>query len=152
MVDVNKIIEKFLLLEDLFHVGVVGYSSQKFDEKKAEELLKNEFEKLKQSGKNISIVSGLTDLGIPKIAYKLAKQFGFFTVGIACEKAYEYDCFPVDKKIIIGEDWGDESQTFLKQIEMLIRIGGGKQSLAEVEEAKKKGVTIIEYELESEKN
>lgn len=78
-----------------------------------------------------TICSGLTDLGIPALAYKFAKRLGLRTIGIACSKATEHSCFPVDEKIIVGDDWGAESETFLKKIDALVRIGGGKQSETE---------------------
>lgn len=81
------------------------------------------------------LVSGLTDCGIPGIAYhmfsipdsKYAK-----TVGIACSKANEYPQFPVDERHIIGDEWGDESEFFIDYIDALVRIGGGEQSHREV--------------------
>ena len=129
-------------------VGVVGYSDKKFDKKAALELLRQGFDELIGSRKNVEIVSGLTDLGIPGIAYKEAVERGYRTVGIACKKASEYKCFECDESIILGEEWGDESGRFLEYIDVLIRVGGGKQSLAEVKSAKKMGKEVKEYELE----
>ena len=70
-------------------------------------------------------------------------------MGIACEKAKEYDLFPVDKKIIVGKEWGDESETLLNNIDVLVRIGGGKQSLREVKQFQETGKPVIEHELEA---
>lgn len=134
-------------------VGVVGYSSGKFDKERAEHLvfaalnvLYNRYEG------NMTIVSGLTDLGIPGLAYQYAKRENLKTVGIACAKAEEYKCFPVDKRVIVGKDWGDESQYFLSSIDFMVRVGGGPQSHNEVREFKKMHgeKNIIEYELERE--
>ena len=139
--------------KDIFSIGVVGYSAQKFDVNKASLMLERAIlDIIKGKDKvNIEIVSGLTDLGIPSLAYRLAKRHKLKTIGIACSKAKEYKCFKVDKKIIIGKEWGDESTQFLKYCDMLIRIGGGKQSLKEVDEFKKMGKPLIEFELEAEK-
>src|ERR1035437_4751082 len=125
-----------------FNVGVIGYSNQKFDNKKAKELIVGSFdavEKIAQSF-DISIVSGLTDVGIPSLAYKEAVKRGWKTIGVACEKAKEYDIFAVDETIIVGKEWGDESEIFLSMIDFLIKIGGGKQSKKEIEEARKNGI------------
>lgn len=90
------------------------------------------------------MVSGLTNLGVPKIAYELSKkgshnkEIFVKTVGFACTKAKDYPQFPVDAKYIIGNDWGDESQEFLAYIDGLIRIGDGKQSIKECNEFKLK--------------
>jgi hypothetical protein len=56
--------------------------------------------------------------------------------------------YPVDvPPIIVGDNWGDESKTFLDSIDMLVRVGGGKQSLEECNEAKKQGIKVVEYDL-----
>ena len=129
-------------------VGVVGYSDKKFDKGVALELLCDSFDEATKGYRDITIVSGLTDLGIPALAYKeaLARKWG--TVGIACKKASEFKCFDCDEIVMIGEEWGDESEKFLDSIDVLIRIGGGKQSIAEVKKAKEMGIKAIEHELE----
>ena len=133
-------------------IGVVGYSD---DAKVSEHLgsrkncmaaisncLHNAADALrsthKYSGK-VDVVSGLTAVGIPGIAYHLVTTgrinkdtFGK-TVGIACSKAKDYPQFPVDEKHIIGDNWGDESEFFLNYIDALVRIGGGEQSKKEVQ-------------------
>ena len=128
-------------------IGVIGYSAQKFNEAKAKELI---FQGMESMGfqDTDSIVSGLTNIGIPKIAYQLAKEHNLETVGIACKLATDYECYPVDKKIIIGSNWGDESRTFLNYIDVLIKVGGGKQS--EEEYSKFRGEKV-EYDLPSSK-
>jgi hypothetical protein len=113
-------------------VGVIGYSAQKFDEELADKLILSGLEKL-GIDKIGYIVSGLTNLGVPKIAYEIAVSLGLKTVGIACELAKDYELFPVDIKIIKGDNWGDESETFLNYIDTLIKVGGGKQSEKEYE-------------------
>lgn len=129
-------------------IGIVGYSTQKFNIEEAKRIIKKEFDKLEENyGKDIEIVSGLTAMGIPLLAYQEAKRRGWKSVGIACKEAFQFKLFPVDKQIIVGEKWGDESETFLNYIDILIRIGGGEQSKKETALAKKKGIKIIEYNL-----
>lgn len=140
-------------------VGVVGYSSKKFDTEKAEFLLflafqnvKHTFETTLQKTIKIELVSGLTDVGVPALAYRGAISiFGptTRTVGIACAKAKDFPQFPVDEKHIIGDNWGDESDYFLDNIDCLIRIGGGDQSMKEVETFKQRypEKLVLEYNL-----
>ncbi|EKQ70193.1 hypothetical protein OsccyDRAFT_0467 [Leptolyngbyaceae cyanobacterium JSC-12] len=127
-------------------VGIVGYSGQEFDHDMGRVLVCQAFDALPKC-KTIEIVSGLTRLGIPAIAYEEAVKRGWKTVGIACSKAFEYECFPVDETIIVGDDWGDESQTFLNSVDWLIRIGGGKQSHEEARLAQLQGKKLLEFEL-----
>lgn len=136
-------------LEPLY-VGVVGYSATRFDKLEGRYLVKKAFDELeKQFGSNeIVIVSGYTDLGIPSLAYHEAFKRGWKTVGVACEKAINYKCFKCDQVIIVGKRWGDESQTFLDKISVLVKIGGGKQSIRELEMARNMNKIIFEYELE----
>jgi len=132
-------------------LGVVGYVSQKFDEDKAKRLLKKTYNSIdcQYLSKQKIVVSGLTDVGVISLAYKEAVLRGWKTVGIACARAQEKVCFPVDKKIIVGNEWGDESPTFLEFIDVLVRVGGGRQSLAETAEFLKRGKPVFEYDLPS---
>lgn len=133
-------------------IGVVGYSAQKFNESEAERMIFEAFNQIdaQYAEKAKVVVSGLTNIGIPALAYKEAAARGWRTVGIACSKAVEYECFPVDEEIIVGDEWGDESSTFLDTIDLLVRIGGGKQSLTETAEMKSRGKPVIEYDLPAE--
>jgi len=130
-------------------IGVVGYSGAKFDLTIAKALLEIALDlmDLIHEDNEFAIVSGYTDLGIPALAYRSAGKRGWKTVGIACEKAEEYDVFDVDEKIIEGKEWGDESETFLDNIDVLIRIRCGVQSFDEVKAAKDKGLDVYEYDL-----
>ena len=130
------------------NIGVVGFSTQEFDKKLAKEKIKEAFDIIEKEYKgNFVIISGLTDLGIPSLAYKEAVKRKWKTVGGACQKANEYKLFDCDEKIIIGDDWGDESKKFLSMLDILVKIGGGKQSTKEFEEAKKLGIKTFEYKL-----
>lgn len=134
----------------MIRVGVAGYSAKKFDYSLASTLLAVAFklvEDIFKDEKEFSCVSGLTDIGIPALAYRYAKKKGWRTVGIACKKAYEDKCFDVDEKKIVGDNWGDESETFLDNIDVFIRVGGGKQSMEEEAKARKRGLTVLVYDL-----
>lgn len=136
----------------MVRIGVVGYSAGKFDERKARMLLDMALSYISDQQGPVEIVSGLTNIGIPKLAYQWAAVHNYKTVGVACSKAEEYECYPVDRKIIVGDNWGDESETFLEMIDCLVRVGGGKQSMEEAEKFKamKPMGSIIELELERE--
>lgn len=128
-------------------VGVIGYSEQDFNRGKAKQHLSDAFDKVQEefSG-NPTIVSGLTNLGIPKLAYQEATNRGWSTVGIACKKAEEYELYPVDKTIINRdewEEWGDESDAFLSRINVLIRVGGGSQTKDEIAKARNRGIKVV---------
>lgn len=135
---------------ELLRIGVVGYSGQKFDEQSAIMMLDLAFSRLdlQYDPEHIEIVSGLTNLGIPKLSYELATNLGYLTRGVACKLAYDYPIFDCDVVEIIGENWGDESEHFLSTIDVLVRVGGGEQTMAETNIAKERGVAIIEFDLE----
>lgn len=117
-------------------IGVVGYSGKPFDKAIAKEKLISILESLiyEYDDQNIELVSGYTNIGVPKIAYEIADELGMHTVGFSAKEALNVDCglYPVKKKFIVGEKFGDESEAFIKYIDVLIRIGGGAQSLSEV--------------------
>lgn len=112
--------------------GIVGYSKNEFDQTRATQILKECFEKIKQKHPStvVEIVSGYTNTGVPKIAYELADQFGFVTVGFSAQQALTVDCgvYPVQKVMLKGKYFGDESEDFVRYIDALIRVGGGPQS------------------------
>lgn len=115
-------------------VGVVGPSGQSFDEDKARKYLLEAFNQIKaKEGLNVEVVSGWTWLGVPGLAYEIATAFNWSTVGVACAKAKDYDCFPCDRVIIVGDEWGDEFEYFLNSIDILIKVGDGEQSATEAE-------------------
>ena len=61
--------------ETNMRIGVIGYSAQKFDEDEALKLINKAFDKISSDHHLvISVVSGWTNLGIPAIAYREAKE------------------------------------------------------------------------------
>jgi len=121
--------------------GIVGFSRNQFDKKTATRILNDLFEKIKAKhpNKEIEIVSGYTNSGVPKIAYELSDKFGFTTVGFSAQQALKVrsGVYPVKKVILKGEKFGDESKDFINYIDALIRVGGGKQSRDEIKLFKK---------------
>ena len=137
-------------------IGVVGYSGAKFNENKARSIIRKAYDLVETyhttyPDGNYVVVSGLTDMGIPALAYREAVKRNWGTMGVACKKAYENELFPVDHKVISGEEWGDESEVFLFNIDLLIRVGGGPQSLEETQKAKDMGIEVYEYDLKEDK-
>lgn len=139
-------------------IGVVGFSQNQFDKTMARTLIRTYYEKLadEHDDKIIEIVSGYTNMGIPKIAYELADEFGFVTVGFSAKQALRVRAglYPVKKKILQGERFGDESQAFVNYINRLLRVGGSKQSRAEaqlfkdINRTKDLSQLLEEYEIE----
>jgi len=123
------------LSPDKMKIGIIGFSTFEFDKGKAEDLITGCLTTLDAlDPENCQLVSGLTDVGVPGIAYAVAKRLKWYTIGYASKKASEYKLYPVDEKHIIGDNWGDESEGFLQSIDILIKVGGGDQSKKEFEE------------------
>jgi len=140
----------YLKMNQQIRVGVIGYSSKKFDMDEALDDVKNAFDliEIKYKGKEIIIISGLTNIGIPGIAYEEAKIRNWKTIGIAPKEAQEYECFDVNKTYFVGDKFGDESEFFINYIDILLKIGGGEQSKKEKKMAEGKHIPILEYNLE----
>lgn len=125
-------------------IGVVGYSRPNIPEPQTRALLQACFKTFIMRAQvdrlQVEIVSGLTNAGVPKVAYELASQWQVKTVGISAQEALQVECgvFPVRKQMLIGRLFGDESAFFINYVDCLARIGGGPQSLKEVEMFKEK--------------
>jgi len=122
---------------DTLKIGVVGFSRNQFDQQDAAQKLKHLITKIVENneGKNIELVSGFTNMGVPRLAYLLADELGLITVGFSAKQALRVRAgvYPVQKQIIVGQKFGDESDEFIQYIDVLVRIGGGKQSRHETE-------------------
>lgn len=118
-------------------IGIVGFSRNQFDKQEARRILEELFAELSKryEKEEIEIVSGYTNMGVPKIAYEVADKYGFITIGYSSNQALRVrsGVYPVQKVILKGERFGDESEDFVRYIDKLIRIGGGKQSRHETE-------------------
>jgi hypothetical protein len=122
-----------------FRLGVVGFSRPSFDQSAAAALLATAIpDMLARHGATAAtaeLVSGLTDQGVPALAYRAAAALGLRTVGLSARQALRVAAgrYPVDELVISGTRFGDESPLFIARIDALIRIGGGPQSRHEVE-------------------
>ena len=118
-------------------IGVVGFSRSQFDKKAAILQLRNHLEYFveKYPEHIISVVSGYTNMGVPRLAYQIADDMDLHTVGFSAKQALKVrsGVYPVKEEVIVGEKFGDESAEFIKYIDVLLRIGGGPQSRKEVE-------------------
>lgn len=135
----------------IIKIGFVGYSAAKFDLYKCRNILFKIFDQIMANHPNeeVIIVSGGTMYGVVKEVYFMAARLGYETIGVICKEGINDKLFPnLSELIVEGEHWGDESEKFIETIDELYRIGGGEQSLKEVEMAKKKGIPVYEYELE----
>jgi hypothetical protein len=150
--ELRETAKRAITANKLYSIGVTGYSAMRFNEELAKRLINTAITKAigDRPFNSVELVSGYTDLGIPGLAYRWAKEHGIYTVGIACERAHDSDnkVFPVDEYHLYGQNWGDESDEFLKRIDALVRIGGGEQAHAETAEAKTLGKPIFEFDLE----
>ncbi len=137
---------KFKQFIETVRVGVVGFSDDALIESPevVKAYLRQGIKDLDLDGKRLEIVSGTTNMGVPKICYEEAKKLGYKTIGITAEEGREYDLFPVDGAFWIGKKFGDETEFFLEYIDCLIKIGGGKQS---IKEFKKCAKPKVEYDL-----
>lgn len=143
-------------------LGVVGYCPPtKFDEKEAVRMLNEAYDKVEREfpEHKYTVVSGVTNVGVLKLAYEEAKRRGWKTAGVACRRAYVFEWFLTDEKpIILGDNWGDESEVFLKGtkirgdphengLDAIVRIGAGNQSIKEAVKIKELGKPTYEYDL-----
>jgi len=146
-------------LHRLHVVGVTGFSGQWSDQKIASDqtiredalaatsLIRDHLEALKaQYGSRLVLSSGATMEGVPKIIYQLCEQLGIDAMGVTSAKAIDYQLGKMRYLVVEGDDWGQESATFLRTSDELIMIGGGGQAKREAIAActEAKPVTIFQ--------
>ncbi|GAA4487187.1 hypothetical protein GCM10023191_014720 [Actinoallomurus oryzae] len=129
-------------------VGVVGYSGQRFDEDEARRLLRKAYAAVRKDhpDHDLTVISGLTKMGIPKLAYEEAGEH-WLAEAVDSGRAVDFAWSTVDRVRIVGDNWGDESDTFVRGIDVLVRVGGGAQSRAETLAVKRLGKPVYEHEL-----
>ena len=142
-----------------FRIGVVGFSRSQFDHEAARLALERSLDPMiaLAADRVVELVSGLTNQGVPRLAYELAVARGIRTVGISARQALRVrsGVFAVDETILVGQRFGDESAAFIAYIDALIRIGGGPQSRHEAELFRTKlascaldlGTYLVEHEV-----
>ncbi len=118
-------------------IGIVGTSKYNIDQQEAYDVLCKVLDqvvgkKLKKK-KVIEIVTGSG--AVPNVAFNIAMERGYLftyhTPWKGLKPKYRNDP-KVFKTIIVGQYFGDDSVEFIKYIDVLIRVGGGKQSHNEV--------------------
>lgn len=139
-------------------VSLVGYSGAGYEDreamlKKAKEILKN------HDPKKTIINLGATEDGIGEI-YKVAKEMGFETTGIASKKGMAYGLSPhADKVYFVDDDsWGGfkagteeltgTSKAYIGSADKVYALGGGHVSHDEILGARKMGTPVEVYDFD----
>ena len=139
--------------ESAVAVGVVGYSGDlsRNERDDAEVVVRTALCKLfrvmlESNDGPVWCISGATDLGVPRIAYQEAKRLGCLSVGVTAEAAKTHPLADLDLLSVIGEKFGDESDSFISALDHLCVLGGGQQSLAECKLASERGIPITVFQ------
>jgi hypothetical protein len=141
------------MADNNLRIGVVGYCPPTvFDETEAKRMLREAYDLVARDFPKIkkTVVSGLTNVGVIKLAYEEAHRRKWRTAAITSKKAYEFkdNWYPVDEPpIFVGDNWGDESERFVNSLDILVKIGMGKQSTKEAKMARERGIKTYEFNL-----
>ncbi len=104
------------------------------------------------NGYKVAILTGGTDGGIPELAVRKAKEFGFKTIGVFPKvgKKYSLESSLIDLSImvdpLIGESrWGDEGSVWTALVDAMIVISGQAGTLTECAHIQKINEALIKY-------
>lgn len=107
----------------------------RFDEELAARLIQTTLDQIVKDypGYTYVLVSGHTNVGALKLAYQDADDRCWWTVGVASQRAKEHPLFEVDEVITSRHwvDWGNESERFVEECDVLFALGDGPQTLRE---------------------
>lgn len=84
-------------------------------------------------------VSGMTNLCGVRAFYEALEDLRINSSGIMSEKGLGYKLANAQRMVVWGSDWGNESDVFLRSIDILIALGGGGQTGNEIKAALKRG-------------
>ena len=145
--------------EGLHVVGVTGFSGQwdaskvaadpalQEDVARATVMIHELLLQLKQQfGDRLVISTGATMPGVPGLFYDACEHLGITAMGVACEKAADYQLGKMRYLIIEGNDWGQESPTFLETSDEIVMIGGGGQAKREAIAAAASGKIVTVFQ------
>lgn len=130
-------------------VGVNGFHARAQDKVVIWNLISRGFDRImsETGATELHVISSLSDSGVPQAAYHIARQRGWNCGGIAPKAVMRQRIFPmnVDGDImkIVGNRWGDESEAFINECDVLLRVGNSRQSMDEAELAEKQGKKVF---------
>lgn len=93
-------------------------------------------------GDRLVMCSGATDIGVPGLAYALCAQLGITAAGITAGAAIRYRLAAMDRLVVVGRRFGDESAVFISQCDAFVVLGGGPQSARECRLAAEAGKPV----------
>lgn len=130
--------------QGLHVIGVMGFSGQWSEAKIAADskigddvsaataVLQDHLTQLKSRfGSRLTISSGATMEGVPKIIYDLCEKLDIDAMGVTSGKAIDYALGKMKYLIVEGADWGEESPAFLSTADAFLILGGGGQAKRE---------------------
>jgi len=143
----KKVAEAFDPLNhpEFVKIGITGnldYEINKEDLKTIYQALQNIEEDFQ--GFKKSLISNGLNTGIFGAAYDIARKLGWSVGAITCSKINDMEKYEVDSNYIIGEEWGDEDDMFLSNIDGLYKFGDDEQSAIKAKKAKEMGIPVRE--------
>ncbi len=73
----------------------------------------------------------------------MAGKLGVQRVGLTAKEACEYEAANMERLVLVGDQFGDESRHFVRCLDVMWVIGGGKQSEAEAKMAGEMGKSVV---------
>jgi hypothetical protein len=83
-------------------------------------------------GQRLVIASGATNQGVLQLTYEVCAFLNIVAMGIAPDAALDFPLGRMRYMLPFGSNFGDESHVFVRTIDELIVLGGGRQSEREL--------------------
>jgi hypothetical protein len=93
-------------------------------------------------GDRLVMCSGATNIDVPGLAYTLCARHGITAAGITAGAAIRYRLARMDRLVVVGRRFGDESAVFVAQCDAFVVLGGGPQSAQECRMAGEAGKPV----------
>jgi hypothetical protein len=129
-------------IKDYFVVGIVGSIATKYTQE-AYETIFALLDQILPPNVKLALATGFTDIGINRIAHRWAWERGIPVIGVACDKCWEHPVWIVHHKIIVGKEWGEESERFVSILNALVQFSETPQANKEAEMALTKGIKVV---------
>ena len=131
-------------LNEYFIVGIIGPKTKDYDNTESYIIQSLLDEAISAEDVQFAIATSMIDIGMNAVAHRWAWNRGIPVIGVTTPKCWEFPCWMAQKRIIVGEDWGDENQSFVAILNALVKFSDTSFDKATGDLAHAAGIKVVD--------